>query len=172
MQNAIFELWRVFAMNFCGMNKVFVALCFCVIMSLVPLEINNGTLTVFYSLAGVLFSVGMSLVISFNSSRITSLRKRTEIRKRVHSVRNTLISVILMATIVFVAYSIVDKKEYLNISWYNVGSFEIKSSWSFSVLLFLMYCCVVFVSNYIDIQDLYEDIDDKIQREDIKKKKG
>ena len=152
------------------MNKFFCALLVCAVFSIAHKEINNNTLMVFYSFTGVLFSVGMSLVISFNSSKITSEIKKNNIRRRMHRIRNTLITVIIVATIVFVAYSMVDDKSRLTILWYDFGYFKLESNWSFSVLLFLIYCCVVFVSNYLDIQKLYEEIDDKIQQEERKRK--
>lgn len=154
------------------MIKVLIALLTCAVLSLTPVEINDGTLAVFYSLAGVLFSVGMSLVISFNSSRITSEVKRNSIRVRMHEIRNNLIFVVLLATAVYVLYSLFDDKDILSVVWFNSEYLTLESNWSFPVLLFLIYCCVVFVSNFLDIQELYEDIDDKIQREELRKKQN
>ena len=159
----------MFTKIFRKMIKVLVALLVCAVFSLMPLKINDSTLTVFYSLAGVLFSVGMSLVISFNSSRIRSEVKRNTIRERMHGIRNNLIVVILLATAVYVVYSLFDDKSSLSVLWYDSDSFKFESNWSFPVLMFLIYCSVVFVSNFLDIQDLYEDIDDKIQREEQKR---
>ena len=154
------------------MIKVLIALLTCAVLSLTPVEINDGTLAVFYSLAGVLFSVGMSLVISFNSSRIMSEVKRNSIRGRMHEIRNNLIFVVLLATAVYVLYSLFDDKDILSVVWFNSEYLTLESNWSFPVLLFLIYCCVVFVSNFLDIQELYEDIDDKIQREELRKKQN
>lgn len=159
----------MFTKIFRKMTKVLVALLVCAVFSLMPLKINDSTLTVFYSLAGVLFSVGMSLVISFNSSRIRSEVKRNTIRERMHGIRNNLIFVILLATAVYVVYSLFDDKSSLSVLWYDSDSFKLESNWSFPLLMFLIYCSVVFISNFLDIQDLYEDIDDKIQREEQKR---
>ena len=86
-----------------------------------------------------------------------------------HGIRNNLIFVILLATAVYVVYSLFDDKSSLSVLWYDSDSFKLESNWSFPLLMFLIYCSVVFISNFLDIQDLYEDIDDKIQREEQKR---
>ena len=63
------------------MKKLLFAGILSLFLSLLPLSAPENTLTIIYGIIGVLFSVGMSLVISFNGSNIGNAELKKNIRE-------------------------------------------------------------------------------------------
>lgn len=150
------------------MKKILIASVVCVLLSLIPLNVSDSTLTIIYGIIGVLFSVGMSLIISFNGSNIRNAELKKEIRDNMHNVRRNFLSVFLFSSFFFVIYSVMPK-DLKQIEWYKTEGIVLKSDWSFSVISYHLYSIVALISNYLDIQKLYEDIEDRIDYENKKK---
>lgn len=143
------------------MKRALIAAAICILLCIVPIEVKDSTLTIFYALVGVIFSVGMSLIISFNGSAIGNAGLRSEIRSSVHDIRNNFLTVFLISSALYCAYSLLsDDWQVKDISLNE--SITIHLTWSFSVLLFHIYSMIALISNYVEIQKLYEDIEDKI----------
>ena len=146
------------------MKQALIAAVVCLVLSIVPIVVKDGTLTIFYALVGVIFSVGMSLIISFNGSAIENAELRAEIRTNVHDIRNNFLTVFLVCSALYCVYSLLSENlQVIKIKPYE--GISIHFTWSFSVLLFHIYSMIALISNYIDIQKLYEGIEDRIIRE-------
>ncbi len=146
------------------MKRIFIAAIISVLLSLIPLSVPESTLTIIYGIIGVLFSVGMSLIISFNGSNIGNLGLKKDIRNDMHIVRKNFLTVFLFSSIFFVVFSIIPDK-IKQVEWYTNDSIYLKSNWSFSVISYQLYSIVALISNYLEIQKLYEDIEDEIDKE-------
>lgn len=146
------------------MKRIFIAAIISVLLSLFPLSVPESTLTIIYGIIGVLFSVGMSLIISFNGSNIGNLGLKKDIRNDMHIVRKNFLTVFLFSSIFFVVFSIIPDK-IKQVEWYTNDSIYLKSNWSFSVISYQLYSIVALISNYLEIQKLYEDIEDEIDKE-------
>lgn len=146
------------------MKRIFIAAIISVLLSLIPLSVPESTLTIIYGIIGVLFSVGMSLIISFNGSNIGNLGLKKDIRNDMHIVRKNFLTVFLFSSIFFVVFSIIPDK-IKQVEWYTNDSIYLKSNWSFSVISYQLYSIVALISNYLEIQKLYEDIEDVIDNE-------
>lgn len=146
------------------MKKQFITAIICLLLSLLPLSVPESTLTIIYGIIGVLFSVGMSLVISFNGSNIGNTELKKDIRSNMHNVRSNFLWVFLISSIFFVIYSL-STKEYRQLVWFVNDDLILKSDWSVTVIAYHSYSIVALISNYIDIQKLYEDIEDRIEFE-------
>lgn len=151
------------------MKQALIAVVVCVILSIVPIEVKDGTLNIFYALVGVIFSVGMSLIISFNGSAIENAELRAEIRTNVHDIRNNFLAIFLISSALYCAYSLLSDNLHV-IKTKPCEGISIHFTWSLSVLMFHIYSMVALISNYIDIQRLYENIEDRIIRERLERK--
>ena len=151
------------------MKKLFFAGIVSLFLSLLPLSVPENTLTIIYGIIGVLFSVGMSLVISFNGSNIGNAELKKDIREEMHSIRSNFLFVFVLSSLVYVSYTLMPQS-IQQIEWYRFENIVIKSNWSISVIFYHLYSIVAIISNYLDIQRLYEDIEDKMESE-MKKNK-
>ena len=121
-------------------------------------------MNILYGVIGVLFSVGMSLVISFNGSYLNNPVHKKSIRESMHDVRNSFLCIFSLCTFFFVAYSLIDEdcQKYV---WINNETITLISTWALSVLLFLVYSIIALIFNYVELQRLYEDIEDMVKKE-------
>lgn len=146
------------------MKRIIIAALVCVVLSLIPLQPTEITLNILYGLIGVLFSVAMSLIIAFDGSKIKNSELKKGIRDSIHDTRNNFLIIFAACSIFFVVYSLLPDSMQ-QVTWMEKDSFKLYSTWSVSVLCFLLYTIIVLIYNYIDIQQLYEDIEDELAKD-------
>ena len=146
------------------MKRIIIAALVCVVLSLIPLQPTEITLNILYGLIGVLFSVAMSLIIAFDGSKIKNSELKKGIRDYIHDTRNNFLIIFAACSIFFVVYSLLPDSMQ-QVTWMEKDSFKLYSTWSVSVLCFLLYTIIVLIYNYIDLQQLYEDIEDELAKD-------
>ena len=146
------------------MKRIIIAALVCVVLSLIPLQPTEITLNILYGLIGVLFSVAMSLIIAFDGSKIKNSELKKGIRNSIHDTRNNFLIIFAACSIFFVVYSLLPDSMQ-QVTWMEKDSFKLYSTWSVSVLCFLLYTIIVLIYNYIDLQQLYEDIEDELAKD-------
>ena len=151
------------------MIRLIIAVFVCLLLSIIPIQVKDATLTIFYGLVGVIFSVGMSLIISFNGSAILNKEFKDEIRSNVHEIRDNFLIIFLLCSALYVVYSLLPDNWQL-LKWKPSEDISIHFTWSLSILLYHIYSMIALISNYIEIQKLYEDIEDRIAKELNRKK--
>lgn len=153
------------------MKATIIAAFLCVILSCIPISIPKDALNVLYGIVGVLFSVGMSLIIAFTAKDIINNELKMLLRKSMHQVRNNFLWIFFISTFFYVAFSIIGENSHFSIVFFKTESYELTITFSVSVAVLgeLLYSTIALVSNYMDIQSFYEDIEDRIQKETNKK---
>lgn len=149
------------------MKPTIIAAFLCVFLSCVPIKIPKDALNVLYGIVGVLFSVGMSLIIAFTAKDILNSELKKILRKSMHQVRNNFLWIFFISTLFYVVFSIVGENSQFSIHFFKTESYELTVTFSVSVAVLgiLIYSTIALVSNYMDIQGFYEDIEDRIQNE-------
>lgn len=153
------------------MKTSIIAALLCVFLTCIPITIPKDVLNVLYGIVGVLFSVGMSLIIAFTAKDIVNNELKRLLRKSMHQVRNNFLWIFFISTFFYVTFSIIGTKNCFSIHLFETEPYELTLTFSVSVsvLGILLYSTIALVSNYMDIQNFYEDIEDQIQRETNKK---
>ena len=146
------------------MKRIIIAALVCVVLSLIPLQPTEITLNILYGLIGVLFSVAMSLIIAFDGSKIKNSELIKGIRDSIHDTRNNFLIIFAACSIFFVVYSLLPDSMQ-QVTWMEKDSFKLYSTWSVSVLCVLLYTIIVLIYNYIDLQQLYEDVEDELAKD-------
>lgn len=149
------------------MKPTIIAAFLCVFLSCVPIKIPKDALNVLYGIVGVLFSVGMSLIIAFTAKDIVNSELKKILRKSMHQIRNNFLWIFFISTLFYVVFSIVGENSQFSIHFFKTESYELTVTFSVSVAVLgiLIYSTIALVSNYMDIQGFYEDIEDRIQNE-------
>ena len=153
------------------MKATIIAAFLCVILSCIPISIPKDALNVLYGIVGVLFSVGMSLIIAFTAKDIINNELKKLLRKSMHQVRNNFLWIFFISTFFYVVFSIIGENSQFSIVFFKTEPYELTITFSVSVAVLgeLLYSTIALVSNYMDIQSFYEDIEDRIQKEINKK---
>ena len=146
------------------MKRIIIAALVCIVLSLITLQPTEITLNILYGLIGVLFSVAMSLIIAFDGSKIRNNALKESIRSSIHGTRDNFLIVFAASSMFFVIYSLLPNC-IQQVTWLEICSCRLYSTWSVSVLFFLLYSIIALIYNYIDLQQLYEDIEDKLTEE-------
>lgn len=149
-------------------RKHLIAIIVCFIASVtltgVGLEISDTTLlSAFFTIDGIMFSIGLSLIVTFNFSNIKDTDFLKKMRSNLNNVRNLFIFLFSVSSLFFIAslmhpktivYLVPIVNEHLQ---FNPGLFS-------SLLIF--YTIFYFIVNFIEIQNLNNDIVDKINNEE------
>lgn len=146
------------------MKKTIIAAVACLLFALVPTQPTETTLNILYGIIGVLFSVGMSLIIAFNGSNIVNPDLKEQLRENMHKVRNNFLSIFFFCSLYYIGFSLL-KDEWKQTDIIKNENMHIYCTWAMSVLSILVYSVIALISNYIQIQQFYEDIEDKIYQE-------
>ncbi|EFN8485581.1 hypothetical protein EBL26_05705 [Escherichia coli] len=114
-----------------------------------------------YSVCGIMFSIGLGLIVTFNMSGIKNINYVKVIRKELVSIRNSFLRFFTLSTLCLVLSEYLKEYEF---------SFEFKSlmlKFSPSILFFtlIIYAIVFFIVNFLNVQKLSHDIFDKINQE-------
>lgn len=149
------------------MKKTIIAAVVCILFALVPMQPTEITLNILYGVIGVLFSVGMSLIIAFNGSNIVNPDLKEQLRENMHKVRNNFLYIFFFCSLYYIVFSLL-KNEWKQIDIIKNENMHIYCTWAMSVLSILVYSVIALISNYIQIQQFYEEIEDKVQEENKK----
>lgn len=150
------------------MKQVIIAAVVSLLLSLIPISPSEMTLNILYGIIGVLFSVGMSLIIAFNGSNTVNPELKAQLRENMHNVRNNFLFVFFVCSIFYIGFSLL-KEDWKQMEIFRKDDMHIYSTWAMSVLSMLIYSTIALISNYVQIQQFYEDIEDKIHDEQTSK---
>lgn len=118
-------------------------------------------LSTLYTVCGIMFSIGLGLIVTFNMNGVKNKSYINKIRKNLTSVRDSFLIYFVISTTCLVL------GQYLN----DVDvKFEVKGTviTISPVMLFfslIIYSIIFFIINFLEVQKLSQDIFDKINQE-------
>jgi len=143
--------------------RILAGMVICVIVSMITsffiqdFNPESGTVSTLYTISGIMFSIGMSLIITSNTSGVKNIRIRNGIRRELCVVRNHFIWYFAIASLLFVSlYSGVGEKKYFLI----YDSFILK--YSHLLVFTTVYTITFFILNFLSIQRLNIQIEDAV----------
>ena len=145
--------------------RVTVAIFVALLLSIVGVQGNTIVLQTLFTVLGIVFSISMSLLVSFNLSKILNKKMRKSFRFAIEKTRNALIRDFLISTAIMIT-SLIWKDDYIRIklSFIIVDVMLIAVSLVAVSLTFEIY-------NFRKIHKLHTDIEDAVIDEEIKKLK-
>ena len=145
---------------------ILIGMVVCVIISMITsfffpdFNPGNGVVSTLYTVSGIMFSIGMSLIVTSSAAGVKNIRIRNGIRKEIHIVRTHFIECFVLISILYILLcSAADKHSSLPIH----ENFSLKYS---HVLIFtIAYSIVYFVWNFLAIQRLNYQIEDALDKD-------
>lgn len=120
------------------------------------IAVPEPVLTTLYTVAGVIFSVGMSLAITPKTDSVTNTEKRREIRKSYQVVRNSFMYLFGVDTLVFIAAEVLKET-------------KVEAFMGIAFTLFVIISIIYFTLNFIELQRLGNEIEEQVLKEKIAK---
>lgn len=118
-----------------------------------------------FTVAGIMFSIGLGLIVTFNPSGVKNPSYLRVIRANVASVRNKFLFHFGLTTFWYILNQYVANFEYV----YKFKSFSpIHFSASIFLCLAMLYSSIYFIINFIALQKLNNDIFDVVNKESDK----
>lgn len=115
-----------------------------------------------YTVSGIMFSIGLGLIVTFNPSGVKNKQYILALRKNISVVRNDFLIHFGLSTIYYALNQYFsDPKFEIHIHFIV----KLSLSWSIYLCLLMIYSAIYFVVNFIEIQKLNNDIFDRINSE-------
>jgi len=134
------------------------ALIISVILKLNYTELFMNTL---YTILGIMFSIGLGLLVTFNLGGIKNREFITRIRKNLKLIRSLYIVYFVIATIFYLFESQLRSLKINKFLIYNSDNFRLQFDFSAFTVCVLLYSIVYCIVNLIDLQRLSEKIFDE-----------
>ena len=141
------------------MAILFMILSTFVFSSFTDVKPDNLFLNMCFTVSSIVFSVGLSLIVTFNLKNRYYIEK---IRDAIHNMRNKFISYFSMVVIIYLFgnYMNINDIKIISISGFDI-MFDLSTFFCMMIILSVAY----FIVNFLEIQKLNEDIFDRVNRE-------
>ncbi len=121
---------------------------------------GNGAVSTLYTVSGIMFSIGMSLIVTSSAAGVKNIRIRNGIRKEIHIVRNHFIECFVLISILYILLcSAADKHSSLPIH----ENFSLKY-FSCTYIYDSLFHCILRL-NFLAIQRLNYQIEDALDKD-------
>lgn len=142
------------------MNKVLIGIIVSLVLSilfptLIPWLDWESKLGTLYAVSGIMFSIGMSLIVTSSFSKIKNSNIRHKIESEYDDVRNTYMSEFIIVSILYMLHS--PGKGELNF-------YFLKFTYVAFVALSITYSILFFILNFIELQKLNKKIDELVNK--------
>ena len=149
------------------MKIIIVFLASLIIAVLFPTFLNSivvdeSVISTLFTIVGIIFSVGMSLIISVSTSGVKNKEARSVFRKQLSDIRFRFIATFIILTILYIILPIENDKEILNIA--QIRDVTIRISCHLFMVIFLFAGIIYYIVNYYSIQNSVYELEDRIDQ--------
>ena len=127
--------------------------CSVCLASLLPKGNWASKLNTLYAISGIMFSIGMSLIVTSSFSKIQNVKIRKQFVNAFKNVRNSYLLEFLLVSVIYM----IDNSEF--------GTFQFHSiQFSYPIFagLMIIFSIIVFIVNFIELQTLNTKLDELI----------
>lgn len=130
------------------------------VSTFISIGVDDFFMGTIYTVAGIMFSIGISILVTFNLHGIKKKSFIDKIRLNINQVRNVFIYYFAFSTLLFIIERYLRKSSSNNISIYQQGDFCVNINISFAVSFLIFYCIFYFILNFLEVQKLNNEIFD------------
>ena len=123
-----------------------------------PNEFFNGTI---FTVSGIVFSLGLGLIVTFNLSSIKNKKYIAEIRKTLNKVRNSFIFYFIVTVVCYILDKYLRDKCIISLPLFKMKNLQIELNYAIFFCVLMFYSIAYYVINFLNIQKLNDDIFDK-----------
>ena len=138
--------------------KQFKGFICCIILSvpitlLMDIEIEENVSNTLFTIVGIMFSIGMSIAVTSNTSVVVNRKIRNSLRDEINRIRNLFISCFSIVAFIYVL-NIIFTNWTLEVWGYKIFSLEVCQ------LIIQLYSITYFIVNFMSLQNLNNQIGD------------
>ncbi|MCU7569221.1 hypothetical protein OKE68_10600 [Riemerella anatipestifer] len=113
-----------------------------------------------YAILGIMFSIGMSLAITFNLSGIKNLKIKRRIRDNVNRVRNNFIIYFAIVSLFYIIEDILNTTKKTEFCIYEICFVK----YSHIMILLMLYVIAYYIFNFLEMQKLNTQIEEELDK--------
>ena len=117
------------------------------------IKIGKDVSNTLFTIVGIMFSIGMSIAVTSNTSVVVNRKIRKSIRDEINRIRDLFISCFSIVAIIYVL-NIIFKSWTLEVLGYKIFNLEVLQ------LIIQLYSIVYFIVNFKSLQNLNNQIGD------------
>lgn len=138
--------------------KQFKGFICCIILSVpitlfMDIEIGENVSNTLFTIVGIMFSIGMSIAVTSNTSVVVNRKIRNSLRDEINRIRNLFISCFSIVSFIYVL-NIIFTNWTLEVWGYKIFNLEVCQ------LIIQLYSIAYFIVNFMSLQDLNNQIGD------------
>lgn len=118
-------------------------------------------LSTMYSVSGIMFSIGLGLIVTFNMYGVKNYGYIKLIRKELLSIRNSFLRYFSLSTACLIMGEYFKGCEFV----FEIKGLIMKLSPAMFFFTLIIYSIIFFIVNFLNVQKLSHDIFDKINQE-------
>ncbi|WP_319927798.1 hypothetical protein, partial [Xenorhabdus littoralis] len=130
--------------------------------SLIDARPDNYLISTLYTVAGIMFSIGLGLIVTFNMSGVRNKAFINEIRISLKKVRDSFLFYFSISTIGILSTQYTTKKDII---FFIINKLNIVFNVQMLICFVMSFSILFFIINFLDVQKLNHDIFDKINSE-------
>lgn len=134
-----------------------------VISTVTNLNLNEFFVNTIYTVTGIMFSIGMGIIVTFNLQGIKNRNIIKIFRENLFYLRSSYIKYFTIATVLFLLDNFTRIKG-CNIKIISFKNYIINFDISLFVSLIMIFCVVYFIYNFILLHKLNNDIYDELNK--------
>lgn len=123
---------------------------------LIPIQAKQYIVNTMYTITGIMFSIGIGLVVTFNLNGVKNRDFILIFRRRLLSLRNTYIRYFGYATLAYLVYQHLEDRNWL------VTYHLIEVNWSILLLYIILISFLFNIFNFVSIQKLGDELYDRL----------
>ena len=123
-----------------------------------PDEFFNGTI---FNVSGIMFSLGLGLIVTFNLSSVKNREYIVYIRKSLNKVRNSFIFYFGITVLCYILDKYFRDKGVISIPFFSIKNIKIELNFAILFCILMFYSIAYYIVNFLHIQRLNDDIFDK-----------
>lgn len=123
------------------------------ITAFMDIKIGKDVSNTLFTIVGIMFSIGMSIAVTSNTSVVVNRKIRKSIRDEINRIRDLFISCFSIVAIIYVL-NIIFKNWTLEVLGYKIFNLEVLQ------LIIQLYSIVYFIVNFKSLQNLNNQIGD------------
>jgi hypothetical protein len=143
-------------------TKILILLIVFIILSaLIEKQLDDFFMNTIYTVAGIMFSIGIGLVVTFNLHGIKNKSYIKTIRSNLNEVRNSYILYFSISTVLYITDKYL-RDEQNSIITFRIKEMSFNLNISLLFLLIMLYSIAYYIGNFLALQKLNDDIFDKL----------
>lgn len=141
--------------------NIFLIFTAVIISTVLKLSYSELFMNTLYTILGIMFSIGLGLVVTFNLSGIKNRNFIIRIRRNLKTIRTLYIINFSVSTIFYLLESQLRSSEINHMQIYKAKDYVIQFDVSTFTVILLLYSIVYCIVNLIELQKLSESIFDE-----------